>query len=298
MTETLSTYLTEWLETQRPRLAASTWHAYRGIVDRYLVPGLGDFALDAIEVRDLDRFYARLMRSGGKNGKPLSPRTVQFTHAALRKALSDAIRQGLFAAKPCVDASLPRHDPDVDEVDDDERAIWSAERLRTFLELTVADPLHELWVVAAATGMRRGELLGLRWCNVDLDQGVLHVRRALSQLPDRLTAQASEDVPDPLHQHRRRTSAALQRTRQSHERARSVAGDRWDNRWDLVFTTEDEQPPGSTQRHLRLPRRRRAATTAAHPLTRRPPLPTRASCSRPACQCRWSAVDWVTRTRA
>lgn len=83
-------------------------------------------------------------------------RTVEYTHSVLRKALADAVRQGVLATNPFVDPCLPRHDPDADEVADDEQSIWDGEQLRTFLELVADDPLYDLWLLAATTGMRRG----------------------------------------------------------------------------------------------------------------------------------------------
>lgn len=115
--------------------------------------------------------YADLLKSGSRTGKALAPKTVRHVHTTLRKALRDAVGARHIPFNPAANAKAPRvsstKDPDV----------WSAEELRTFLGLVSGSRLEALWILAASTGMRRGELLGLPWRDVDLDAGDLAVRQ-------------------------------------------------------------------------------------------------------------------------
>lgn len=176
----LGEYLEGWLEVQRTRLQPSTWESYRGNVQRYLAPAFGDVALDGLTAVRLDGFYARLLTAGGLHGKPLSLRTVRFCHAVLHKALADAVRLDLLVANPTDRATLPRYDPRTGSTGRSEVRAWSAEEVRSFLAHVEDHPRRDLWLVAIGTGLRRGELLGLRRRDVDLGARVLSVRRALS----------------------------------------------------------------------------------------------------------------------
>lgn len=107
-------------------------------------------------------------------GKPagLDPRTVNYVHTILHRAFRDAVRWGRLARNPADAADPPKGKPKSDAI-----KTWDAATLRSFLESTreAEDRLHPLWVVLATTGMRRGEALGLRWSDVDLDAGRLHL---------------------------------------------------------------------------------------------------------------------------
>lgn len=232
---TLASYLTDWLEVQRTRLQPSTLASYRGNVERYLVPGLGQRRLDELTAHELTVFYARLLREGGLGGKPLSARTVQYCHAVLHRALSDAEKHGLVERNVAALADCPRRDPDAAD-DDHEFQVWTPEETRAFLAFIVGHRLREICEVAIGTGMRRGEILGLRWGDVDLDSRRLHVRRSLSvvdgvtRLKRTKTNRSRTITVDDL------VVAALRRTRQRQEEARAAAGQAWANTWSLVFT--------------------------------------------------------------
>ena len=165
---TVSEYMTKWLaglpaQGRRP----STVDGYRRCLD-YLVPDLGAKRLDALTVHDLDALYGRLLKSG-KRQKPyggLSPRSVRYVHTVVRKALSDAVKKGTLVRNVAEVASPPS----AKSAKPPEMAWWTPEELRSFLHLTGHEPYGPLFRVAAMTGMRRGEVCGLPWSNVDLDQ--------------------------------------------------------------------------------------------------------------------------------
>lgn len=235
---TLRAYLAEWLELQTTQLQPSTWSSYQSVLGRYVLAHLGDTALADLDGRTLTRLYQQLLRSGGRDGRALSLRTVRYVHQILRKALSDGVRDGVLASNPADRAMLPKLHPErADELgDDQEVTAWSAAELRAFLAATEGRPRHPLWVTAAATGLRRGELLGLSWDAVDLDARTLVVKRALSvvrrhvRLKPPKTSQARTVTLDE------KAVAALADQRQRQQADAASLGPTHHNAWNLVFT--------------------------------------------------------------
>ena len=235
--QTVGEYLLAWLELQRSQLQPSTWVSYSSNIECHLRPGLGDIPLDELTPQRLSTFYAQLQINGRHRGAgPLSLRSVQYCHGVLHKALADAVRLEILPRNVAINATLPRIDLRGDGVD--EVGCWTAEELRRFLDHTRGTRNHPLWVVAAATGLRRGELLGLRWDDVNLDQQLLAVRRALSvvrgasRLKQPKTSRCRTLRLDAF------TTSVLQQRRRDQERERQAARD-WRNDWNLVFTEPD-----------------------------------------------------------
>jgi integrase len=117
-------------------------------------------------------FYGELVTSGGKGGRPLSPKTVRYVHTTLRRALRDAVADGLVVRNVAAQARPPR----ARRV---EMHTWTAEQVGTFLASVREDRLYAAWLLLATLGMRRGELLGLRWADVDLNGGRIAIRLTL-----------------------------------------------------------------------------------------------------------------------
>ena len=161
----LTTYLTTWLAAHRTTLKATTAHGYRGVIDRYITPTIGAVPLADLRPAHLNGLYALLTERG------LSPRTCRTVHVVIRRALADAVRDGAIPRNVADAASLPR-------VGYVEQTAWSADEARAFLDATTDHPNHALFVVALTTGMRRGELAGLRWEDIDFDAATITVRRA------------------------------------------------------------------------------------------------------------------------
>jgi integrase len=177
---TVKEFCEQWLEVQANRLKPSTVFSYRKTLDTYLFPKLGAVRLQQLGPQHLDPFYAAMLTEGGRGDKPRSPTTVKYVHRVLSSAMTAAVKQGLITANPCKRATLPtREAGDAgDRLRKERLEAWSAEEARTFLAAIVGHPLHPFYALALATGMRRGELLALRWGNVDLDAAELHVREA------------------------------------------------------------------------------------------------------------------------
>ena len=182
---TLDAYLDEWFALQRTRVEPSSWQAYHDVARAYLRPHLGSLRLDELTVRILDLHYVRLLEGGGRRGQPLSRRTVEHTHAVLRKALNDAVLAGLLEDSPATRATVPRLAPGANRLPV-RLPVWSEQDSRRFLAWSADHGLGDLWRVALGTGMRRGELLGLRWEDVDLSVPQVTVLAALASVATEL----------------------------------------------------------------------------------------------------------------
>lgn len=164
----VSDYLQAWLATLD--LAPNTVAEYRMEVEKRIVPWMGHHKTADVTPELLDAFYVRLTREGGRKGEGLSPRSVRLVHTILSKAFSDGMRRGTLAKNPASRATAPKQRRR-------EFMTWTAPQLRRFLESSKEDRLYPLWFLAATTGMRRSELLGLRWGDLDLEAGRLSIQQ-------------------------------------------------------------------------------------------------------------------------
>ncbi len=164
-TITVGQYLRQWLDSHALEVKPSTHAGYEYLLTKYVVPALGKTRLQTLRPTALSDLYKTLLEEGGQGGRPLSVRTVQLVHAALRKALGDAVRTDqLLASNPAERAKRPRSVRDhVAE------GVWSAAQLRAFLDRASSHRLFAFYRLAAYSGARRGELLNLRWADVTLD---------------------------------------------------------------------------------------------------------------------------------
>lgn len=178
--QTLGEYLDEWLDGIR--VAPSTVASYRKNVRVHITPRIGSITLAQLSTSKIDAFYRDLEREGRADGTGgLSARTVRYVHTILRKALADAIKdagRGLLTNP--ADNARP---PSAKAAKAPEMVWWSPEDAQQFLtwaEDNVGDEYVVAWKVALATGMRRGELLGLRWKDIDLDNRTIAVARSVT----------------------------------------------------------------------------------------------------------------------
>lgn len=158
---TVGMYLTkQWLPALDGRnLRATTIDSYRRNVDHHLVPHLGALRLQTLDPSAVERLLGELARQG------LSPKTRRNVIGVLSKALNDAVRWRLIGRNVATGVELPR-------AERQPARAWTAEQLVGFLDHVAHDRLAPLWRFVAVTGCRRGEVLGLRWGDVDLDAAV------------------------------------------------------------------------------------------------------------------------------
>lgn len=176
-------------------VSPKTAERYRELVRLHIRPRLGDVKLQDIRPSVLDRFYVDLLtgeRSGGSKARPLAPRTIGHIHRLLVRILSIAERDGLVSTNPARQTVRPK-------VERSEVEILNEEQAREVLTKLRGRPIFLIAAVGLATGMRRGEMLALRWRDVDLEAGHLQVNQALEETKEGLRFKA------PKTKHGRRT---------------------------------------------------------------------------------------------
>ena len=252
---TLAQYLTEWIERDQGRVRPSTWQSREMHVRVYLIPALGRLPLARLAPNDVEKALAVFLASGRpapvgataearertRRGRPakagIAPLTARHVRATLRRALADAVRDGLVIRNAAADARPPYapHRPVVD---------LEASLVRRLLEATADDEHGPLYALAATTGLRQGELLGLGWPDVDMIAGTLTVRRSLAKATDGGWALAQ-----PKSARSRRTiplpglaRSALFRQQERQRTAREAVGTAWQGRDELVFTDAVGRP--------------------------------------------------------
>lgn len=233
--QTLGQYLRDWLDGTKGSLRKSTWSSYRMNVERHIIPALGSLLLQNVTPMSLNVFYAQLLEAGHRHGGGLSRQTVSYVAMILKRALSAAVRQNLLARNPADGADPPR------PRSERKMSTWSPDELRSFLQSVRDDRLYAAWVLAATTGLRRGELLGLRWKDVDLQVGRIAISQTLLSIRSRIdfstpkTAKGRRSVAlDP-------TTVAALRTHRARQAEERLAWGRSYEDLGLVFTRENGQ---------------------------------------------------------
>ncbi|MGA2143882.1 MAG: tyrosine-type recombinase/integrase [Bryobacteraceae bacterium] len=258
--QTVQEFLEHWLEqVAKPRVRAATYASYDWIVKKHLVPGLGRIRLAKLSPQAVQTFLNELLESGrlprpwekkeseGQQDKPqpepgLTPRTVQHIHATLRTALDQAVKWDLTPRNVAMLVDAPR-------VRRSEVKPFTPEQARKFLEAARQDRLEGLYAVAML-GLRQGEILGLRWTDIDFATATLAVQQSLQRVGGKLS------VVDTKTDRSRRsvrlpqvTLAALVRHQGRQEQERQLAGTRWKES-SFVFTTTVGTPmDGPTVTH-------------------------------------------------
>ncbi|OFW72092.1 MAG: hypothetical protein A2Y55_12560 [Actinobacteria bacterium RBG_16_68_12] len=228
----LGSYLDGWLAHVAGRVRAKTWQGYECVIRLYAVPALGEVPLAEVSPLHLQRLYASLLSD---RGRPLSGGTVLNLHLVLTQALSQAVRWGYLSSNPASGAQPPRpRRAELIAVD--------ARLCERLLQATRGTRLECPVAIAIATGMRRGEILALRWSDLDEDRGIAQVRRSIQPTRSGLVYE------DPKTRRSRRAVVLpgflrpyLDRQREDQTRRRSEAGATWAEN-DLVIDRGDGSP--------------------------------------------------------
>jgi integrase len=239
---TVGEYLEIWLAGKH-ELKPKTVSLYRSSIDLYLAPHLGDIGLLELRAHHLDRFYAAI--AIGIRGRPLSPSSVRRIHAALRSALNTAVKRRLIPYNPALHVELAPETPHRPKP-------WTAEQCQLFLSESREDRLSALYHLMIVTGLRRGEAIGLRWEDVDLESQCLFVTQQITDVRGKLV------VGTPKTRRGRRVvpvdmlTVDLLREHQRVQDAEQAAWGSASRHQGLVFCREDGRPlrPEFVTRHF------------------------------------------------
>lgn len=169
--QTLEQYLGTWLEeVHKPKIKVSTYVKYRKIIYSYIIPGLGSTKLQKLTPQQVNSFYRKKEKDG------LKPKTINDIHGVLHKAIDDALKWQYVSRNVCDAVSPPR-------VGKSEQTTLTVDQVNTLLEAISGHRLEALITLALLTGMRRGELLALRWTDIDLEKRTVTVRRTVDYIP-------------------------------------------------------------------------------------------------------------------
>jgi integrase len=236
-TITVSTYLDDWIEAHAVEIKPKTLQDYRHLINRHVRPHIGELRLQAVTPARITKLYRDLMTRGGRNGMGLSHRTVAYVHAVLRKAFRDAVVvEQLLPSNPIERAKRPR------KTAAEPGTVWHPAQLAAFLTTAQGHRLFAFYHLAAYTGARRGELLNLRWRDIDLDAPQIRITGSAAVI-------AGKRIEGTTKSGRSRTVSLDAETvqvlrdhwkRQAQDRLK--AGPEWKGADDYVFRTAWGEP--------------------------------------------------------
>jgi integrase len=234
---TVASFATVWLEHKKRLIRPISLQSYNQVLSSHGVPHIGQIKLNKLSAMNLDRLYAKLSDAG------LSTRVVRYVHTLINGMLKQALKWGMLARNVAEAATPPALNTAPSHV-------WKAKQALKFLKHTQQDRLHALWYTTLFTGMRRAEVLGLHWRDVDLETGQILICSTLVEVGGQL------QLGEPKTRAGRRKITITADTvvvlrehldRQMAERAKAMEG--W-HESGLVFTSSIGTPisPGNLSR--------------------------------------------------
>jgi integrase len=222
---TLGEYLEKWLETVSPRLRPKSIKLYANAIRRHITPHIGAIKLKDLRPDHIQSLYSSRQAAGA------GAQTIHIVHAVLHRSLAQALRWGLVTRNPADAVDKPK-------LVREEMRVLTPEQVRVLLEAAQGDRLGALYYLAVTTGLREGELLGLRWSDLDWKTGKLQIQRQVQHLTGR-----GKVFTEPKSASGRRSiilgPIALERLRdhlEDQEARRILAGARWQE-YGLIFTS-------------------------------------------------------------
>jgi integrase len=221
----LQQYMESWLSGKVLARRPSTVRNYRRYMNLYILPALGRMRLQAITPSHIRQLYLR-MQSEGRGA-----RTIQLVHVTLHCAFAQAVKEGLIGHNPMEAVERPK-------VETKHYSIFTEEQARAFITAAKGHPNETLFFLALTTGMRKGEILGLMWTDVDWEKSTLRIDRQLQPV----SYEGGALVPTKTKSGRRHIMvgkgalALLKEHRERQEMQKAVAGNRWQEH-GMIFTT-------------------------------------------------------------
>ncbi len=184
---TIGTWMDTWFENvAKIKVHPSSHQTYRGYIDNHIKPNIGKIPLEKLTTMELQKFYRKLLMKGRverieskDQPKGLSAKTVRNINQVISSAMDFAIAQKIILENPCKAVALPK-------IEHKEMQTIPAEQLQAFLTEARATGVYEMYYIELATGLRRGELLGLKWEDIDMQQGIIRVRRQVSRIDGKI----------------------------------------------------------------------------------------------------------------
>lgn len=245
-TPRLDEYLTVWLSQKKSEISPSTYRSYSGIVNNHITPDLGRIRLNKLTQQDVNAFLYRKIeeanksaekRARGEKAARFSIATVDGIRRVLRAALNDAMRDDYVGRNVATLARAPK-------VPRFEGKALTRKEAEAFLEAVSGTRYALLYRIALSVGMRQAEILGLRWRDVDFEEGTISVRRQLQRvdgvqtLRDLKTIESRRTIPMTAN-----TMKALRSHQVAQKEERLKAGGKWQGEhWQLVFMTPHGTP--------------------------------------------------------
>jgi integrase len=235
---TVTEYLDDWIGSHAREIKPRTLLDYRACIRLYVIPRIGHLPIQAVRPSTITKLYRDLLTSGGRDGQPLAVATVTHLHAVLRKAFRDAaIVDELIGSNPVERAKRPRaqaHEPGT---------VWTVAQLRAFLDTARQHRLFAFFHVAAYTGARRGELLNIRWTDIDLDAKKITVTGSTAVIGGERVNGTTKSGRTRVVSIDDETVAVLHQRKADQAAEQLQAGDSWRGTKDgYVFTTGWGEP--------------------------------------------------------
>lgn len=235
---TVAEYLDQWLDSHAMEIKPGTLEDYRKGVRLYINPYIGGTKIQAVRPSMITKLYRDLLTKGGRNEKPLSVATVVHTHAILRRAFKDAVVvDQLIDSSPVDKAKRPRVRPA------EPGTVWTPAQLRAFLAEARKHRLFAFFHIAAFTGARRGELLNLRWDDVDLDGKQITIKGSAGVVEGERLEGTTKSGRTRVVSINDDTVTVLEEHREAQTKDKLAAGEEWRGEQNChVFTTGRGEP--------------------------------------------------------
>ena len=181
---TVASWLRTWYEVYaEPRIRPNTREYYKNYINNHIVPALGDILLDKLVTLQIQRFYNGLQKNGrvqrkgfpAPKDKSLSPRVVRGVHTLLSNCLDQAVAERLILANPAAGCKLPK-------LEKKEMRVLPQEKIGLYLAEAERRGLLAIFYLELTTGLRRGELLALRWSNLDVEAKTISVTKQVNRI--------------------------------------------------------------------------------------------------------------------
>lgn len=173
---TLGQFLQDFMAGERQRIRETTWNNQMFLVKKHILPALGHLKLSELTPMTLQRFYQAKVEAG------LASSYIKSMYAILSKALRTAEKWGMIPRNVAALVTPPR-------VQKPEMNVWTPEQIRRFFQTAEDRRFYIAYVLAIYTGMRRGEILGLKWSDIDFERCVIHVQRTLYKTKEKIIFQ-------------------------------------------------------------------------------------------------------------